>query len=716
MTYYRPMTGFAPAAPSFEPEDFIRLLWARRRLILRVSAATVAAAILIALLLPTVYSASAVVMLDPRKNSVTDPSAVLAGLEGDPASLQNQIQILSSRDLAAKVIARLKLDEDPEFNPALARPGLDRLLNDLAVLFDPRNWFADFDAGQRIQDRVLDEFAKHVGAGANGLSTAITVTATSREAAKAARIANEMVRTYIADQVAIKRTAAGGATDWLNQKIHELGEQLQQQQSAIAAYKAVHGLNDAAPGASLVDQQMTAINTQIVQARSDLAEKQAQSDRVAAMMRAGDGADIAQVVSSPLIVQLRTQQADLVRQLGELSPQYGPLHPKMKALQSEKTDLDRKIAQEVDRLAGAIGSDVAVARAHLASLEASLKKAVQQQTSQNLSRVQLDAMQANAASTRTQYEAFVSRLRQTEDQDAAVAADSRMISTAAAPTSPSSPKRKLIVLASVPLGLLLGVMAALLSERFSAFVPAPALPGIARPGRRTDPVFPQARIVPVSPAWSTPQVLADFPDIVSLRAADAILDQPASPFAYRMAALVRRLKPRDGAVVVTMTAAAAGENKSAIAVSLARAAARMGRKVVLLDCDPAQEAGRALKIADMGGIYDVLTGAIPLNRVLTRDPRSALFVLSMKRQPPNMSAMLGSAQMKKLLRLLRDNCDMVVVDCGEAGAPETWPMARLSDATLLVSRRNGLNTPALSRAVHLLGTAKAAAINLIVTR
>jgi Mrp family chromosome partitioning ATPase len=183
-----------------------------------------------------------------------------------------------------------------------------------------------------------------------------------------------------------------------------------------------------------------------------------------------------------------------------------------------------------------------------------------------------------------------------------------------------------------------------------------------------------------------------------------------------MAALVRRLKSRDGAVVVTMTAAAAGESKSAIAVSLARAAARMGRKVVLLDCDPAQAAGRALKICDMGGIYDVLTGAIPLNRVLTRDPRSELFVLSMKRQPPNMSAMLGSAQMKKLIRLLRDNCDMVVVDCGEAGAPETWPLARLSDATLLVSRRNMLNTPALSRAVHLLGNAKAATINLVVTR
>jgi Mrp family chromosome partitioning ATPase len=436
-------------------------------------------------------------------------------------------------------------------------------------------------------------------------------------------------------------------------------------------------------------------------------------------MRAGNGADVAQIVSSPLIVQLRTQQADLVRQLGELTTQYGPLHPKMKALQSEKSDLDQKIAQEVSRLAGAIAGDVTVARAHLNSLEASLKSAVQQQTSQNMSRVQLDALQANAASTRTQYESFVGRLRQTQDQDAAVMADSRLISTASAPSAPTSPKRKLIVLASIPLGLLLGAMAALLNEKFNLLVPAPALPAPARSAprrRRADPVFPAAQIVPVSPAWTPPPVIADFPDIVSLKSADAILDQPASPFAYRMAALVRRLKSRDGAIVVTMTSAATGDGKSAIGTSLARAAAAMGRKVVLLDCDPAQKAGRAMRIADAGGLYDVLTGAIPLNRVLTRDPRSEVFVLSMLRQPPNIATMFGSAQMKKLIRLLRDNCDMVVIDCGEAGMPETWPLARLSDASLLVSRRNVLNTPALSRAVHLLGSAKAAPLGLVVTR
>ena len=107
-----------------------------------------------------------------------------------------------------------------------------------------------------------------------------------------------------------------------------------------------------------------------------------------------------------------------------------------------------------------------------------------------------------------------------------------------------------------------------------------------------------------------------------------------------------------------------------------------------------------MRMPPAGGIYEVLTGAVPLNKVLASDPRSDAFVLTMARQPPNMSTMFGSGQMKKLIRLLRDSCDMVVMDCGRAAAPETWLLARLCDATLLVSRKDVLNTPGLAKSVQ----------------
>jgi len=328
MSSIRSMAGTVPsgyrhdhAPPGFALGEFLQLLAARRRLILQVAVATVLAAALTALLLPTRYSSSALVMLDQRRNTVTDLSAVLSQLPSDPAGLQNQLQILTSRQLAGAVIARLALYNDPEFNRALAPPGLGDLPDAVTALLNPGGAAASDDP-QRRHDRIVDAFLKHITAEIEGISTVITVTASSRDPVKAALIANTLVDQYGKAQVATKVGATNGTTDWLTTRIHDLAQQLQVQQEAVQRYKAQHDLTDTGPGNSLVDQQLAGINAQIVQARSDLAEKQAVYDRVTALVAAGDTADVSQVVSSPLIVQLRTQQADLIR--AHLRPPASP--------------------------------------------------------------------------------------------------------------------------------------------------------------------------------------------------------------------------------------------------------------------------------------------------------------------------------------------------------------------------------------------------------
>src|SRR5882757_870392 len=171
MSPYRPPSSFLPAsyvpggyvpppyAPApFQLADFIRLLDARRVLIVRVALCTILCALAVALVLPTVYSSSSVVMLDPRKNNVTDLSAVLSPLGNDPAAVQNQIQIITSRDLASTVVDRLKLYDDPEFNPGLAQPSLVELVGEMFALLNPKNWFENETpvSGNLGRDRVVD--------------------------------------------------------------------------------------------------------------------------------------------------------------------------------------------------------------------------------------------------------------------------------------------------------------------------------------------------------------------------------------------------------------------------------------------------------------------------------------------------------------------------------------------------------------------------------
>ena len=728
MSAYRPPNEFMPLAPGrvlaashapppFQFADFIRLLDARRALIFRVALGTILLGLAVALALPTVYASSTVVMLDPRKNNITELSAVLSPLGNDPASVQNQIQIITSRDLAGAVVDRLKLIDDPEFNPALGRPGLGQLLGDMLSLLNPRNWFGGDIATTSglLRERVIANFQRHVTAEAEGLSTAIAVTATSRDAAKAARLASAIADVYVQSQIDTKISAANATTGWLDSRLQDLAQQLDVQEEAIQRYKAEHNLNDSSPGNSILDQQMVGISAQVVQARSDLAEKQAINDRINRLVASGNPADVTQIVSSPLIVQLRAQEAALMAQEGDLNSRYGPLHPKMQAIEEQKRDLDFKIAQEVRRLAASAANDVMTAKAHLASLETSLGGTEGTAREQNMARVELQAMQSNAQSTRSMYEAFVQRLRQAQGQDSAQSPESRIISGAAVPLYPAGPRRELIVAASVPLGLLLGVLAALLAEKLG-----PLMPARVKNAPRAALVQPEARAPrgEAAPA-NGPPILGVIDDPAQLRAADLVLDDPADKFSQAIAGLVRKLEPRPGprATIVALTSAENSESRSTIAAGLVRAASVSGKKAVLVDCAPGRQASRVLKAEVKSGLYDVLTGAMTLNQALVKDPRSAAYLLATPRRPGNCITMFASRAMQRLVTVLRTGADFVVIDCGVVSAgPEAGIIARQADTTILVSKRRMLHSPLLADAARALQGANAAPIGIVVTK
>lgn len=728
---YAPPPGYGPSygpPPStFNLADFFHLLDARRGLIIRVALATILCAVAIALVQPTTYSSSAVVILDPRKNNVTETTSVLSPLAPDAATMQNQLQILTSRELAATVVDRLKLQDDPEFNPSLAQPSLMQLVGQMFSLLHPRNWFgSDMPApGTLGKDRIVDNFLSHVSADAQGLSTAMNVTARSRDATKAALLANTLADAYVKAQLATKVNASAATTDWLNSRLQDLSQQLQAQQEAVQRYKAQNNLNDSAPGNSLVDQQMAAINAQVVAARSELAAKQAIKDRIDQLVASGNPADIGQIVASQLIVGLRTQQSELLRQEADLGSKYGPLHPRMQAIQQQKRDMDFKITQEVNRLAASAASDVIMARAHLNSLQGSLGGAEGTARTQNVARIQLQALESNANSTRLQYEAFVQKLRQTQNMDEAQTPESRIISQAPVPLSPSGPKRSMIVGASIPLGVLLGILTALIVEKIGPLLPVRVngspRASLVPPMMRTRPRRTPPTTAPVA-VWNGPPILSEINDPAQLRAADFVLDYPASKYSHAMAALVRQLESRPasgvaGAAIVAVTSPDNGENRAAIAVSLARAAAKMGKKTIIVDCAGTRLTTKALKAQVKSGIFEVLTGTVPLNQALAKDPRGEVYLLGMPKRPPNAVTMYSSRPMARLVHILRGGADFVVIDCGPAGAgPEAALIARLADATVLVSNRKALHSPLIANAAQILESAKAAPIGIVVTK
>jgi len=682
-------TGTISDAP-FGMADLVRVIRARRGPILRWALAVIGLTVIVLAVWPTSYMASAVVMLDERRNNVTAQSQVLSDLPTDAASLQNQIQILTSRDLAAEVIGKEKLYDDPEFNAALSGnpfANWDDLLH-------PSKWFAAGGA-ETGRDAIIDSVLRHLKVDEQGLSTTFTVGFSSRDAQKSARIANAFVQAYVADQLRTKYEAAQKTTQWLQNRVAQLAKQVQSAEAAVQDYKAKHDLNEGAEGVSLADQQMAAVNGQLVAARADLAQKEAVAARVKALVDSGHAADVSQAVDSPVIVALRGQEATLIQQESDLTARYGPKHPKLLAVQQQRRDLETKIAQEVDRIAGSLANDVAVAKANAASLEASLNGAEKVAGTQNEAKVELKALESNAASTRDMYESFVTRLRETQDQEAIQLPDARVLSPAPVPVYPSSPKRLLIFAASIPAGLLIGLLMALMAERM---------------GWQTQRVY---RYAPqrAQPTRIRAPVLAQMQDASAPRAADYVYDWPNSAFAQSLNGLMQRLAtPQRGARprIVGITCATQEPAKDNIAMGLARVASRAGWRVVAMDGDLYRaNLGRAVGYDRVnGGLLDALARKTPLSRSFVKDPRSNVLMLC-AHPVSNAAPVAASPQMAQLLSHLRQSCDLVIVDCPPAlSGSDARVFAKMADMMLVVVDGNRTPASAVDAALDALGHAQ----------
>jgi uncharacterized protein involved in exopolysaccharide biosynthesis/Mrp family chromosome partitioning ATPase len=697
--------------------DVLEMLRAKAGLILRTTALVVAVACVIVSQLPSTYSSSAVVMLDPRKNTVADLQAVLSALPTDPASIQNQIQILESRDLAAKVIGKLDLYNDPEFNGAL-QPSIG---STIVAALNPKHWLAGPPAPPDpavLRDTIIDNFLSHLSADSVGLSTTVSVTFTSRDRAKAALIADTLAQTYIDSLTDTKLNASEATSAWLTARIRELGAQVQAQEAAALTYRAQHNLDSSAAGTALIEQQLGGINGQIIQARADLSAKTAIYEQVSRLVQEGHPADVSQIIASPLIIQLRTQQADLLKAEAALTITYGPKHPKRIAAENQLRDLDQKIGEEAARIASALANDVAVARAQLGSLQGSLAATQRTVSDKDLVAVKLRALEADAASSRKLYESFLGRLHAIQDQDGLQTPDAHLISHAAMAAGPTSPPKMLIVLASIPAGLLLGVLLALLQLRF--FVrPARREPVRVAPAPRPMRV-PQPQPAAAAPQPQGPPVIADIPGAFATAAADHVIDWPASPFARAVAQLLSRVvagRGRGGRVVSVSALAQDGASTN-LALALARAAARAGLRTILVDGHVVQPAvARLTGVRLEGGLMEVLAGRVTVNQALTPDSRSKVLLLSTLAPPADPDAALASPRVGELFKHLRAIADLVIVAAPPVRSSREAPtFARLSDAVIVAARPDEGPGPQVSGALATLQQWRSAPVGMVLVR
>lgn len=681
------------STPAIDLVVLLRILRVRREIILGTAAAVIVLTLIVLFQLTPLYAGTSIVMLDQQKNNIEDVQSVLSGLPTDQAGVQNQVQILTSRSLAGRVVDKLNLKDDPYFVSA------SKSWTRYIAWLNPMSWLptgsktqSDAQGIDSARNATIDFFEKHLTVAPIGLSTAIKVTYEAPDAQDAARIDNAVADAYVEDQLNAKFEATQKATSWLADRIQELSRQSQAADAAVQQYRAANGLTETANGGSIVDQQMSDISGQLVVAKSDLAEKRATYEHVSALAKQGRAADISQAVASPLIATLRAQEADLMRQEADLSSKYGSRNPKMVDLESQKANLEAKINEEVARVVQSVANDVSIAEAHVGSLQASLDRIESQSGQQNQLKVKLAALQSAASSAKSMYEAFLAKLNQTQDQQGIQTPDARIISRSEVPRTPSYPNKLLVMGVAIPGGLLLGLMFAFMMERLDS-------------GFRTTYQIENMLGLPV--LATVPEVFANESE-KNVNAADRVIDKPMSSFSEAIRGLQLSLtlsnvdkQPK----VIVVTSSVPGEGKTTIAISLARLAARSGLKAVIVDGDlrrPTVAETVGAQAVELG-LVEAVMGTAPLDRCLVKDPRSDALILSCVKKPVNPSDLLASNAMKQMVANLAKAFDIVIIDSAPMlPVNDTKILSQLADTVLFVARWEKTPREGISNALRAL--------------
>ncbi|HEY8572886.1 GumC family protein [Phenylobacterium sp.] len=687
------MSQFASMAGQLELRRLYTAFRRRLKLFSAVAATVLVLAILLTLQATPKYTATANVMLDPRQERVTNVQEVLSGLPADTAVVDTEVEVLRSRQLAERVVTALKLDQDPEFNHAIAEPtgvgavtALFQRANPTAAQLTPVE-------AQKQRERVVDAVLANLSVKRAGLTYIIDVAFESEAPSKAARIANQFAELYLLEQMEAKFDATQQATRWLNSRLDELRGQVLADEAAVQQFKIANNLLSAS-GTNLTEQEISNYNQTLAQARAQVAEDEARLTTARAQLARGStGEDVGEALSSPVVQKLREQRTELSARVADLQGRYGERHPEMLKAKRELQDIDTQIQAEIRRLISNLEAKAQVSRQRAGAIGGSLGGARGALEANNRAMVRLNELQRTSEASRTLYESYLNRYKETSTQQGIEQSDARVVSKAKIPTAQSSPKVALNLALGLLLALGCGVGAIVLAEMLDAGL------GTAEDvERRLETTY----------LGSIPLLSSVADEAKGASPIDYIVAKPLSSFSeafrnLRTSILYARLGEQ--VKVVAITSALPGEGKTTTSICLGRASALQGARTIVVDCDLRRRTvNRVLGSEPKAGLLEVLSGEATLKDAVQVDDQSGASFLAISKSNVTPKDVFGTAAMDRLLTELRSRYDLIILDTAPVlPVADTRVLAPKADAVIFLARWRKTPQHAIEAAFRLLG-------------
>jgi chain length determinant protein EpsF len=408
-------------------QQFLLILWARRRLVLAIFLSTVVLGTVITLLLPEEYVASADVLLDVKSPDAV-AGVVMPGLMA-PSYMATQVDIINSDRVATRTIKLLHMDENPTIRQQWqdATEGKGQLTTWLAGLLK-----------KKLEVKPSRE------------SNIIAISYSGSTPAFAAAMANAFAQAYLDINLELRLDPARQNAQWFDGQMKLHRERLDTAQAALSDYQQKTGIVATDERLDYENQKLNELSTQLTAA-------QAQGTDSSSKRKSGNVETLPEVMQSGLVIQYKSDIGRLEARMKDMEVNIGQNHPQYLRSQAELAELQIKLNAEIARVSSSIGTAGTISKQKQVELVAAVDAQKAKVLELKKARDDIQLLVREVESAQRAYDMVSQRTTQTRLESQSVQNNVSVLNAAVEPGTPSKPKTRLNILIATFLGTLLSI-------------------------------------------------------------------------------------------------------------------------------------------------------------------------------------------------------------------------------------------------------------------
>jgi len=417
--------------------QFFLILRARKKIIFFTLFITVAVAVVISLMLPKTYKATSSVVLNYKG---VDPVTGLA-MPGQlmPGYMATQIDIISSKNVALRVVDQLRLATSPavidQFNQATGGRGT------------ARDWLADLLL-KKLEILPARE------------SSVVEISFAGADPQFVAAVANAFADEYQKASIQLKVDPMKKASAYFDSQTKLMRDAAEAAQSRLSKYQQENGIVSLDNRLDVESNRLNDLSAQLVMAQGQAME--ASSRQRMAMGQAG--AESPDVAGNPLVQNMKASLSAAQSKFADISQRLEKNHPQYQSAKAEVDQLRADLAAQMKSASNSVGNNSEVMQQREAAIRSALLEQKKKVLELNRTRDELNSLQKDVESAQRAFDATSLRLSQTRIEGQSEQSDISLLNPAVAPLAPSGPRTVLNTLLAVVVGSFLGLSFAMIAE------------------------------------------------------------------------------------------------------------------------------------------------------------------------------------------------------------------------------------------------------------